>query len=61
MPSPCISVCVLDPATGWCTGCLRTIDEIASWSTLDNMRRRTVIDQLPSRTLALKDRRHGIG
>ncbi|MEP7206111.1 MAG: DUF1289 domain-containing protein [Casimicrobiaceae bacterium] len=59
VPSPCISVCVLDRATGWCTGCLRTIDEIATWGNLDNPSRRAVIDQLPSRTRALKDRRHG--
>jgi len=33
--SPCISVCVLDPATGWCKGCFRTIEEIAAWPSLD--------------------------
>ena len=31
IPSPCTSVCTIDPATGWCAGCLRTIDEIAAW------------------------------
>jgi predicted Fe-S protein YdhL (DUF1289 family) len=25
----------MDEATGWCAGCLRTLDEIAAWSTLD--------------------------
>jgi predicted Fe-S protein YdhL (DUF1289 family) len=29
--SPCINVCVLDQASGTCTGCGRTIDEIARW------------------------------
>ena len=33
-PSPCNSVCRMDPSTGWCLGCLRTLDEIATWSTL---------------------------
>lgn len=28
--SPCISVCALD-ATGHCSGCLRTREEIAGW------------------------------
>ena len=28
--SPCISVCALD-ARGYCSGCLRTRDEIAGW------------------------------
>ena len=36
VPSPCISVCRIDPATGWCEGCYRTIDEIARWSSLDD-------------------------
>ena len=31
-PSPCISVCVMNRETGWCDGCLRTIDEIVQWS-----------------------------
>jgi predicted Fe-S protein YdhL (DUF1289 family) len=30
-PSPCISVCRMDAATGWCEGCWRTLDEIAAW------------------------------
>jgi predicted Fe-S protein YdhL (DUF1289 family) len=29
VPSPCVNVCALDPQTGWCRGCLRTLDEIA--------------------------------
>ncbi|ETX29567.1 DUF1289 domain-containing protein, partial [Roseivivax isoporae] len=27
--SPCIKVCVIDPRARLCTGCLRTLDEIA--------------------------------
>jgi predicted Fe-S protein YdhL (DUF1289 family) len=33
-PSPCISVCRIDPATGWCEGCARTLAEIADWPRL---------------------------
>ncbi len=29
--SPCIAICVLDPASGYCRGCFRTIGEIAGW------------------------------
>ncbi len=47
--SPCISVCVLDPATGWCKGCLRTIDEIAAWGALDDGAKRDVLARLPLR------------
>ena len=32
VPSPCISICKMDPANGWCQGCFRTLDEIAAWS-----------------------------
>ncbi|UXY15070.1 DUF1289 domain-containing protein [Chitiniphilus purpureus] len=35
LPSPCIGVCTLDPATQTCRGCHRTLDEIAAWSRLD--------------------------
>ena len=31
VPSPCISVCQMDPMTGFCVGCTRTIDEIRDW------------------------------
>ncbi|MGE0099104.1 MAG: DUF1289 domain-containing protein [Hydrogenophaga sp.] len=32
VPSPCISICKMDAATGWCQGCFRTLEEIAQWS-----------------------------
>ena len=47
--SPCISVCTLDPATGWCIGCFRTLDEIAAWGALDDEAKRAVLMHLPSR------------
>lgn len=47
--SPCTSVCRMDPASGWCVGCLRTIDEIASWSTMDDEARREVWQRLVQR------------
>lgn len=46
VPSPCVSVCVMDPESGWCTGCLRTLDEIAVWSLLDDDEKRGVWEQL---------------
>ena len=48
-PSPCINICQMDAATGWCAGCLRTLDEIAGWSALDESRRRGVLAALPQR------------
>lgn len=49
VPSPCISVCRMEPRTGWCEGCLRTIDEIAGWSTMDDESKRRVWKLLPQR------------
>lgn len=50
--SPCINVCQMDAATGWCAGCLRTLDEIARWSSLDEPRRQAVLAALPERRVA---------
>jgi len=36
VPSPCVSVCRIDPETSLCHGCLRTIDEIADWPRLND-------------------------
>jgi predicted Fe-S protein YdhL (DUF1289 family) len=32
VPSPCVNVCRMNDATGFCEGCFRTLDEIACWS-----------------------------
>ena len=37
--SPCINVCKMDEQTGLCSGCFRTIDEIAVWAGIDDARR----------------------
>lgn len=47
--SPCINICRMHAGTGWCEGCLRTIDEIAAWSRLDEAGRRAVLASLPAR------------
>jgi len=49
VPSPCISVCVMDAASGVCIGCLRTLDEIAAWSVLDADGRRAVLAAIENR------------
>jgi len=50
--SPCIGICELD-AQGLCTGCLRTGDEIAAWSTMrDDDRLRLMTQVLPEREAA---------
>lgn len=47
--SPCINVCRMHAGTGWCEGCLRTLDEIAGWSRLDDAGKRAVLAHLPER------------
>jgi predicted Fe-S protein YdhL (DUF1289 family) len=47
--SPCINVCRMNPGTGLCEGCLRTLDEIAAWSAMSPDEKRTVLAQLPKR------------
>lgn len=55
VPSPCISICKMDSRSGWCEGCLRTLDEIAGWSVMDDEQKRRVWKLLPQRreTLAV--------
>jgi uncharacterized protein len=62
VPSPCISVCRVDADSGWCDGCLRTLDEIAAWSQLANDSKRSVwriIEQRAARSLAAVNRSPG--
>jgi predicted Fe-S protein YdhL (DUF1289 family) len=49
VPSPCISVCRMDAVTGLCEGCLRTLDEIASWGMASEQQRRALWQQLVQR------------
>lgn len=43
VPSPCINVCKMDPASGLCTGCFRTLDEIAAWSSSSDDQRLSIL------------------
>ncbi|KQM85299.1 hypothetical protein ASE67_12775 [Sphingomonas sp. Leaf23] len=52
--SPCVLVCSIDIATGWCLGCGRTRDEIARWTTIDADARRVVMATLPERMAVLE-------
>jgi predicted Fe-S protein YdhL (DUF1289 family) len=47
--SPCVDVCRMNPETGFCDGCLRTIDEIAAWTSYDDDARRAVLARADSR------------
>lgn len=42
VPSPCISICRIDAASGLCVGCLRSIDEIIAWGRQTDLEKRMV-------------------
>jgi predicted Fe-S protein YdhL (DUF1289 family) len=50
--SPCTKVCTIDPSSGLCWGCGRTLDEIARWGSLDDAERRRIMGELPQRLSA---------
>ncbi|MFO1423090.1 MAG: DUF1289 domain-containing protein [Candidatus Competibacteraceae bacterium] len=48
-PSPCIGVCVINPQTQLCDGCLRTLDEIAAWWDYPSDQKRKVLAEVEGR------------
>jgi predicted Fe-S protein YdhL (DUF1289 family) len=51
--SPCIKVCVVDPISGLCIGCGRSLAEIGGWLGLSDAERRALMAILPARLAAL--------
>ena len=47
--SPCINICRMDEPSGWCEGCLRTLDEIALWGSMPDEQRSAIWTALPIR------------
>jgi uncharacterized protein len=52
VPSPCTSVCRMNPGTGLCEGCWRTIDEIVQWAQLADAAKRAVWIEIARRRAA---------
>jgi uncharacterized protein len=57
--SPCIKLCVVEPATGLCLGCFRSTEEIARWSAMTPEARRAVMAELPVRAERARPGRRG--
>ncbi|WOE75696.1 DUF1289 domain-containing protein [Alterisphingorhabdus coralli] len=53
-PSPCISICTIDKASGWCEGCGRSIAEITEWASASPQRQQQIVDDLPARMTELR-------
>jgi predicted Fe-S protein YdhL (DUF1289 family) len=47
--SPCNRICTLDPASGLCLGCGRSLDEIMRWTQMSDAERRRLIAELDRR------------
>jgi predicted Fe-S protein YdhL (DUF1289 family) len=51
-PSPCLGICIMDPKTRRCRGCLRTVDEIARWYEASAAEKRVLLAVLEARRAA---------
>lgn len=47
--SPCVGICLMDPRTRMCRGCLRTVEEIARWYEATPAEKREIIARLAVR------------
>ena len=52
--TPCIKVCAVDAATGWCLGCGRSLKEIGQWVAIGPDVRESVLAALPDRIARLE-------
>jgi hypothetical protein len=50
--SPCLGICLMDPVTRQCRGCLRTVEEIARWYEASTIEKRALLDTLSVRRAA---------
>jgi hypothetical protein len=49
LPSPCKDICKLDASASICTGCGRTIGEIAEWGSATASRQHEIVRQSSTR------------
>jgi predicted Fe-S protein YdhL (DUF1289 family) len=49
--TPCVGICMIDPGTGFCLGCGRTLPEIAKWHRIDSSERLSIMATLPQRMI----------
>jgi predicted Fe-S protein YdhL (DUF1289 family) len=53
--TPCISVCQIEPVTGFCIGCGRTGREIEDWVSMTEAQRLALMSRLPERFVEIPD------
>ena len=54
LASPCLGICLMDPATRMCRGCLRTVAEIAAWYDAGTAEKRAIVARLALRRAEAK-------
>lgn len=47
--SPCVNICKMDAARGFCVGCCRTLEEIAGWSEYTSEQKQRVLERVAER------------
>ena len=53
VPSPCVSVCVMDRQAEVCVGCWRSLEEIGAWSRMHDEAKRQVWQRIQQRLTGL--------
>ncbi|TCW84234.1 DUF1289 domain-containing protein [Burkholderia sp. SRS-46] len=51
--SPCIDICSFDGRTGFCIGCLRTLEEARAWKKMTDHRRHQIVNDRARRQAKL--------
>ena len=57
--TPCIKVCAVDGASGYCLGCHRTLKEIGAWGRFSDAEREAIMAELPARRSAISPEKLG--
>lgn len=52
--TPCNLICTVDPGSGLCLGCGRSLAEIAGWIACTPEERRRIMAELPKRLATLR-------
>ena len=52
--SPCIDICTIDYEGGVCVGCNRSLEEIANWSSFDDIKKKKILMKAQKNTASKK-------
>jgi uncharacterized protein len=53
--SPCIGICQIEPRSGLCLGCARSLQEIGRWRDASDEERKRIMAELPARKARLPE------